>query len=113
MNSFFKIAERNSTVGNELVGGLTTFLAMAYIVAVNPPLLEAAGIPYQAALTATCLGAAVMTAAMGLVANRPIALASGMGINAIESLRGNRLMLRGVGLTNRELAILGVSHAGE
>ncbi len=83
MNSFFKIAERNSTVGNELVGGLTTFLAMAYIVAVNPPLLEAAGIPYQAALTATCLGAAAMTAVMGLVANRPIALASGMGINAI------------------------------
>ena len=58
-------------------------LAMAYIVAVNPPLLEAAGIPYQAALTATCLGAAAMTAVMGLVANRPIALASGMGINAI------------------------------
>lgn len=83
VNSFFKIAERNSTVGNELVAGLTTFLAMAYIVAVNPPLLEAAGIPYQAALTATCLGAAAMTAVMGLVANRPIALASGMGINAI------------------------------
>lgn len=83
MNSFFKIAERNSTVGKELVGGLTTFLAMAYIIAVNPSLLEVAGVPFEAGLTATCLGAAVMTVIMGLVANRPIALASGMGINAI------------------------------
>ena len=56
---------------------------MAYIVAVNPAMMEAAGIPFNAALTATCFGAAVMTAAMGLIANRPIALASGMGINAI------------------------------
>ena len=46
-------------------------------------MMEAAGIPFNAALTATCFGAAVMTAAMGLIANRPIALASGMGINAI------------------------------
>ncbi|MDO4589794.1 MAG: NCS2 family permease [Slackia sp.] len=83
MDKFFKISERNSTIGNEIIGGLTTFLAMAYIIAVNPSLLEAAGIPFDAALTATCLGAAVMTVAMGIVANRPIALASGMGINAI------------------------------
>lgn len=83
MDKFFKISERHSTIGNEIIGGLTTFLAMAYIIAVNPSLLEAAGIPFDAALTATCLGAAVMTVAMGLIANRPIALASGMGINAI------------------------------
>ncbi len=83
MDSFFKITERNSTVSNEVIGGLTTFLAMAYIIAVNPTFLEAAGVPFNAALTATCLGAAVMTIAMGLIANRPIALASGMGINAI------------------------------
>ena len=56
---------------------------MAYIIAVNPTMMEAAGIPFNAALTATCLGAAIMTIAMGLIANRPIALASGMGINAI------------------------------
>ena len=56
---------------------------MAYIIAVNPGLMEAAGIPFEAALTSTCLGAAIMTIAMGLIANRPIALASGMGINAI------------------------------
>lgn len=83
MDKFFKISERHSTIGNEIIGGLTTFLAMAYIIAVNPSLLEAAGIPFDAALTATCLGAAVMTVAMGLIANRPIALASGMGINAV------------------------------
>ena len=83
MDKFFKISERNSSVTDEVVGGITTFLAMAYIVAVNPSFMEAAGIPFSAALTATCLGAAIMTIAMGLIANRPIALASGMGINAI------------------------------
>lgn len=83
MNSFFKISERGSSVSDEVVGGITTFLAMAYIVAVNPGLMEAAGVPFEAALTSTCLGAAIMTIAMGLIANRPIALASGMGVNAI------------------------------
>lgn len=83
MDSFFKISERGSTVGNEVIGGLTTFLAMAYIIAVNPSIMSDAGIPFNAALTATCLGAALMTVLMGVIANRPIALASGMGINAI------------------------------
>ena len=110
---FFKIGERGSSLGTEAMAGLTTFLTMAYIVAVNPAMIEAAGIPFNAALTATCFGAAVMTAAMGLIANRPIALASGMGINAIDSLRGNRLMLRGVGLNEKELEILGVKYVGE
>ncbi len=66
----------------EVVGGLTTFVAMAYIVAVNPAMLQAAGMPFSAALAATCFGAAIMTIAMGVFVNRPIALASGMGINA-------------------------------
>ena len=79
----FKVGERGSTLGTEVMAGVTTFLTMAYIVAVNPTMLQAAGIPFNAALTATCFGAAVMSAAMGLIANRPIALASGMGINAI------------------------------
>lgn len=83
MEKFFKIKERGSSLSNEMLGGLTTFLAMAYIVAVNPSILGAAGIPFNAALTATCLGAAIMTLAMGLIANRPIALASGMGLNAV------------------------------
>ena len=83
MDKFFKLGERSSTVGQELRAGLTTFLAMAYIIAVNPSLLQVAGIPVTAAVTATCLGAAIMTACMGLFANRPLACASGMGINAI------------------------------
>ena len=81
--AFFKVKERGSTVGQEVLGGLTTFLAMAYIIAVNPSMMVVAGIPFDAALTATCFGAAIMTIAMGLIANRPLALASGMGINAI------------------------------
>lgn len=83
MDTFFKIQERGSTVSREVVGGLTTFLAMAYIIAVNPGILADAGVPFQAALTATCLGAAALTIAMGVAANRPIALAPGMGINAV------------------------------
>lgn len=80
---FFKIAERGSSVRTEIVGGLTTFLAMAYIVAVNPAILAAAGVPFAAGLTATCIASALATFAMGIFANRPIALASGMGINAV------------------------------
>ncbi len=83
VDKFFKISERGSSVSTEVVGGLTTFLAMSYIIAVNPAMLAAAGIPFNAGLTATCFGAAIMTVAMGLFANRPIALASGMGINAV------------------------------
>lgn len=83
METFFKLTARGTNVGQELRAGLTTFLAMAYIIAVNPSLLVAAGIPVTAAVTATCLGAAVMTILMGLFANRPLACASGMGINAI------------------------------
>ena len=120
LDKFFKISERGSTVSNEVIGGLTTFLAMAYIIAVNPAMMEAAGIPFNAALTATCFGAAIMTVAMGLFANRPIALASGMGINAIVAyslclglgvdwrvaradvfLGGLRLMLLGIGRAPR------------
>lgn len=83
LDHFFKVSERDSTLGTEFMGGLTTFLTMAYIVVVNPSMLQQAGIPFHAALTATCLGAAIMTALMGLIANRPLAMASGMGLNAI------------------------------
>lgn len=83
MDKFFKMQERGSSAGQELRAGLTTFLAMAYIIAVNPPLLEAAGIPATAAVTSTCVGAGIMTILMGVFSNRPLACASGMGINAI------------------------------
>ena len=83
MESLFKVAERGSTPAREVVGGLTTFLAMAYIIVVNPMILSEVGVPFQAALTATCLGAALLTIVMGLAANRPIALAPGMELNAV------------------------------
>lgn len=83
MDTFFKFSERGSNAATEVRAGLTTFLAMAYIIIVNPSILSSAGINPTAAVTATCLGAAVMTIAMGVFSNRPLACASGMGINSI------------------------------
>ncbi len=79
----FQIRERGSTVRTELLGGFVTFLTMAYIVFVNPAILSAAGIPLNALVVCTALAAAIFTAAMGLIANLPFALASGLGINAV------------------------------
>ncbi|MBM6682950.1 NCS2 family permease [Collinsella intestinalis] len=83
MDTFFKLSERGSNSATEVRAGLTTFLAMAYIIVVNPSILSAAGIPAAAAVTATCIGAGIMTIAMGVFSNRPLACASGMGINSI------------------------------
>src|SRR3954449_4374560 len=79
----FAIHERGSTVRTEVIGGIVTFLTMAYIVFVNPAILSAAGMPLNALVVATALAAAIFTAAMGLVANLPFALASGLGLNAV------------------------------
>ena len=78
----FGISAADSTVGREVLGGLTTFFAMAYITVVNPVFLTAAGIPREDAILATIAGAAFATILMGLVANIPVALAPGMGLNA-------------------------------
>lgn len=83
IKDFFKIDERGSTISKELLGGLTTFLAMAYILAVNPNMLSLLdGISFGAAFTATAIAAIVGTLIMGLLANLPIAQAPGMGLNA-------------------------------
>src|SRR3954464_7345066 len=79
----FAVRERGSTVRTELLGGVVTFLTMAYIVFVNPAILGAAGMPVGAVTVATALAAAVATAAMGLFTNLPFALASGLGLNAV------------------------------
>ena len=86
----FGLARAGASVGSEVRGGLTTFMVMAYIIFVNPAILGFAGIPalqgqgppFAATQAATCLVAGVMTITMGLVANYPLALASGMGLNA-------------------------------
>ncbi len=83
MEGFFKFSERGTNLRTEVIAGLTTFLTMAYIVFVNPGILSAAGVPFEGAATATALGAALMCIAMGLITNRPLALASGMGLNAV------------------------------
>ena len=79
---FFKLAENQTTVRRELLGGLTTFMTMAYIIAVNPRMLSEAGMPIEGVLFATCVSAAAATLVMGLWANYPIALAPGMSLNA-------------------------------
>jgi AGZA family xanthine/uracil permease-like MFS transporter len=78
----FGLREHGVTVRTELLAGLTTYLTMAYIVVVNPSILAAAGIDHGAAFVATCIAAAIGSAAMGLMANLPLALAPGMGLNA-------------------------------
>ncbi|HOP11577.1 MAG TPA: NCS2 family permease [Oscillospiraceae bacterium] len=82
MDKFFKIKERGSTTRTEIIAGITTFLAMAYILAVNPSILSASGMDKGAIFTATAVSAAFATILMGVFANYPIALASGMGLNA-------------------------------
>ena len=79
----FAFAERRTSLRTEVLGGVTTFLTMSYIVFVNPAILSAAGLPFDAVAVVTALAAALFTALMGLVTNLPFALASGLGLNAI------------------------------
>lgn len=80
---YFKIQERGSTVRTEMLGGITTFVAMAYIIVVNPAILSFAGLPVGPSTVATILAALVGSLLMGLYANRPIAVAPYMGENAL------------------------------
>ena len=88
MESFFKFSERGTTLRTEIIAGVTTFMTMAYIIFVNPGILsavfgDAAAEWIPALATATALGAALMCILMGVISNRPLALASGMGLNAV------------------------------
>ena len=82
MEKFFKLKERGTTVRNEVIGGITTFLAMAYILAVNPGMLGESGMGFGPVFTATAISAAIACLCMAFLANLPVALASGMGLNA-------------------------------
>ncbi|EED32514.1 xanthine/uracil/vitamin C permease [gamma proteobacterium NOR5-3] len=82
IDRFFGLTEHNSSIRQEVLAGITTFLAMAYITVVNPGILSAAGMDFGAVFVATCLAAALGTAVMGLYANYPVAQAPGMGQNA-------------------------------
>ena len=82
LDRYFRLTENHTNVRLEFLGGVTTFLTMAYIVVVNPQILSQAGMPVEGVLFATCLAAATATLVMGLYANYPIALAPGMSLNA-------------------------------
>lgn len=82
MEKFFRLEENGTTVRTEIIAGVTTFLTMAYILAVNPGILSQTGMPQDAVFTATALAALIATLVMALVAKLPFALAPGMGLNA-------------------------------
>ena len=88
MDNFFKLQERGTTVSREIIGGVTTFLAMSYILAVNPGILSGTfagtqtGLAWGSVFTATAVSAAVATLVMAFCANLPVALAPGLGLNA-------------------------------
>jgi AGZA family xanthine/uracil permease-like MFS transporter len=82
LNKLFDLDSRGTSVRTEIAAGLTTFLAMSYIIFVNPDILANAGMDRGAVFVATCLSAAIGSAIMGLYANYPIAIAPGMGLNA-------------------------------
>lgn len=82
LEKLFHLSERKTNVQTEVMAGITTFMTMAYILFVNPSILGAAGMDKNAVLLATAIGSAIVTMAMGLFVNYPIALAPGMGLNA-------------------------------
>ncbi|MBB4865204.1 AGZA family xanthine/uracil permease-like MFS transporter [Pseudomonas nitritireducens] len=82
LEKLFQLKAHNTNVRTEILAGLTTFLTMAYILFVNPSILGETGMDKGAIFVATCLAAAIGSAVMGLIANYPIALAPGMGLNA-------------------------------
>ena len=82
MEKLFHIKERGSSVSKEIIGGITTFLAMAYILAVNPGILSGAGMEFNSVFTATAVSACIATLVMAFFANLPVALAPGLGLNA-------------------------------
>jgi adenine/guanine/hypoxanthine permease len=81
ISRFFQLEAHSTTVRREALGGVTTFMAMSYIIFVQPGVLEQAGMDFRAVMAATCLSAALATFLMGLIANYPVALAPGMGGN--------------------------------
>lgn len=82
LEKMFKLKEHNTNVKTEVIGGITTFMTMAYILAVNPQILSASGMDSQAILMATAIASFIGTMIMALLANYPFALAPGLGLNA-------------------------------
>ncbi|SJZ49724.1 NCS2 family permease [Anaerorhabdus furcosa] len=83
LEKLFKLQEKKTNVKTEIIAGTTTFLAMAYILFVNPDILSATGMSFQSVFLATAISAGIASIIMGIVANYPVALAPGMGVNAL------------------------------
>jgi AGZA family xanthine/uracil permease-like MFS transporter len=86
LNRYFKLKENNTSIRTEMVGGITTFMTMSYIIFVQPAILSAAGMDHGAVMVATCVSSAVATLLMGLLARYPIALAPAMGHNVFFAI---------------------------
>lgn len=82
LEKIFKLSENNTTVKTEIIAGITTFMTMAYILVVNANILSDAGMDKEAVFAATAIAAFIGSCVMGILANYPIALAPGMGLNA-------------------------------
>ena len=83
LEKIFKIRERNTSIKQEFIGGMVTFLTMAYIIFVNPNILSVTGMDKDALITVTCLAGIIGSLLVGLWANVPFAMAPGMGLNAM------------------------------
>ena len=94
LDKIFKLKANNTTVRTEIIAGITTFMTMAYILFLNPNILGVTGMDKNAVFFATAISAGFVTIAMGLVANFPMALAPGMGLNALFAT----VALAGVGM---------------
>ena len=82
MQNYFELEAKHTSIKRELLAGATTFITMVYIIFVNPTMMAESGMDYGASFVGTCLAAAVACFAMGVLANWPVALAPGMGLNA-------------------------------
>ena len=106
LEKLFKLKEKKTNVKTELIAGLTTFLAMAYILAVNPLVLSASGMDSNSVFLATAIASAISCILMGLLSNYPVALSAGMGTNALFSYT----LCLGAGYTYQEaLAVVFLS----
>jgi adenine/guanine/hypoxanthine permease len=121
ISAYFKFGERGTSLATEARAGLTTFMVMAYIIFLNPAILKSAGIDVPAAAAATALVAGIMTIAMGVVGNYPLAIAAGLGINSVVAfglVLGRGLTLPGAmgvivweGLAITVLVVIGAREA--
>ncbi len=108
LDRFFKLTDNKTTIRTEVIAGVTTFMTMAYILFLNPNILSVTGMDKNAVFFATAVGAGIVTIAMGLIANFPMALAPGMGLNALFAT----VAVAGVGMMSWQVALGAVFISG-